>query len=120
MRISDWSTDVCSSDLASLRPGQAIVIIGGELLAIIIRHARYPAGGGIVPAGLLRLCNAILEPLAMTHDDLVHRVGAFEKLRRPRGSLGPIGFDERTLRLAIFAPRDLPRHIRSQARRVWK
>src|SRR3546814_4711063 len=27
--------------VASLRPGQAIVIIGGELLAIIIRHARY-------------------------------------------------------------------------------
>src|SRR3546814_20475339 len=53
--------------VASLRPGQAIVIIGGELLAIIIRHARYPAGGGIVPAGLLRLCNAIIEPLAMTH-----------------------------------------------------
>src|SRR3546814_19971144 len=112
MRISDWSSDVCSSDLiatlgqdgdqldlrpalgngrrerlsrlslglglrreeqrearvarqieeanarrqigighavASLRPGQAIVIIGGELLAIIIRHARYPAGGGLVP-----------------------------------------------------------------------
>src|SRR3546814_13485187 len=113
MRISDWSSDVCSSDLAvaSLRPGQAIVIIGGELLAIIIRHARYPAGGGIVPAGLLRLCNAILEPLAMTHDDLVHRVGAFEKLRRHRGSLGPIGFDERAMRLAIFTLPALPTAI---------
>src|SRR3546814_14108280 len=47
----------------------------------------------------------------MTHDDLVHRVCAFEKLRRHRGSLGPIGFDERAMRLAIFDHRDLPRDI---------
>src|SRR3546814_19050756 len=32
MRISDWSSDVCSSDLSNLRPGEAVEIAGYSLL----------------------------------------------------------------------------------------
>src|SRR3546814_1308827 len=58
MRISDWSSDVCSSDLARaaidgavLRPGHAIRLVRGE---------RNVGKAGVLNRGL-----------AMTHDDIV-------------------------------------------------
>src|SRR3546814_8457159 len=38
MRISDWSSDVCSSDLQSLRPGEA------EILVVHVGAHAHPGG----------------------------------------------------------------------------
>src|SRR3546814_8646468 len=47
MRISDWSSDVCSSDLAALQPHPQCPIIGMEELCVVaaIRPADFPADG---------------------------------------------------------------------------
>src|SRR3546814_1139611 len=48
MRISDWSSDVCSSDLSFLRgyPGQLIVISHGrDLLNNVVDHILHLEGG---------------------------------------------------------------------------
>src|SRR3546814_7741179 len=45
MRISDWSSDVCSSDLAFLRPRFAVVAAAMMLLV----HPQAPAAAEAVP-----------------------------------------------------------------------
>src|SRR3546814_14690821 len=42
MRISDWSSDVCSSDLSTLYRLQ--LPTGNQLVAIFTSHADYPTG----------------------------------------------------------------------------
>src|SRR3546814_2033488 len=45
MRISDWSSDVCSSDLADTAPAEAIVgRVGGEEFAVLLPAAHLSDG----------------------------------------------------------------------------
>src|SRR3546814_6072629 len=59
MRISDWSSDVCSSDLQCLQDGLAEPLVERRLfgqLAVLFHDARLLAGGDgtVDPAGIRR------------------------------------------------------------------
>src|SRR3546814_7185630 len=42
MRISDWSSDVCSSDLRQRHKIAAVAVLGGVLMALAILHLSSP------------------------------------------------------------------------------
>src|SRR3546814_18823243 len=71
MRISDWSSDVCSSDLAALQPHPQCPIIGMEELCVVaaIRPADFPADG--LRHGLYRrpvaAADAVFQRLQFAH-----------------------------------------------------
>src|SRR3546814_9854394 len=46
MRISDWSSDVCSSDLSSVTPVDSAIAITVDGLLKIDMEVRYTSGGG--------------------------------------------------------------------------
>src|SRR3546814_5497237 len=64
MRISDWSSDVCSSDLGVRRPDHRDVAVdlgrgrAGEAFLEFLR-ARFDAGGEIVPAQMADIAGAV-------------------------------------------------------------
>src|SRR3546814_4050164 len=69
MRISDWSSDVCSSDLA-LTPGQAFAPVGEPAIVAVGDLANE-----LVGSGKLRGADHLLvvDPFALQHDILAHR-----------------------------------------------
>src|SRR3546814_5259580 len=44
MRISDWSSDVCSSDLRLFFPG---ALAGGNAFAVVVHRIEEVVGGGV-------------------------------------------------------------------------
>src|SRR3546814_13558451 len=76
MRISDWSSDVCSSDLISALPqgaegtggtdgGQVVDAVGGCDLRQFVRHARAAGDAGHHPLGAFQ--NAMEDALGAAH-----------------------------------------------------
>src|SRR3546814_4777977 len=61
MRISDWSSDVCSSDLAD--PGQAVDVVDGDA-------PRQHAAGGVV-GQVVELQHQAFAEITRTHADRV-------------------------------------------------
>src|SRR3546814_14181701 len=68
MRISDWSSDVCSSDLVVVCPKFAVVEIGRSRQLVdegqvLFEHRPYPADNGIITEieFLARLLQMLLE-----------------------------------------------------------
>src|SRR3546814_7964845 len=61
MRISDWSSDVCSSDLALARRHRKLRVLGGP-----VRHAHFRAHGGTAGASRVPWSRraAVLDPAA--------------------------------------------------------
>src|SRR3546814_18611558 len=55
MRISDWSSDVCSSDLALRRAAQALRDQAPQIIAANARDMENAAANGLSPAMLDRL-----------------------------------------------------------------
>src|SRR3546814_1889329 len=78
MRISDWSSDVCSSDLLSVVAGKVHYLVGGCMafgnrLAVIaaddpdgLRSQRHPGNAG--DGKRARSCTAANDTAAETHD----------------------------------------------------
>src|SRR3546814_2798049 len=74
MRIRDWSSDVCSSDLAPVAPGSVgLLADGGELHPLLLppgRGARRRADRLVL---LLPVCLEIEQRFLCGHDDAPHR-----------------------------------------------
>src|SRR3546814_4752010 len=68
MRISDWSSDVCSSDLQRLGAG----LLGGKALGVRLDPGHGPA---IRPCLLHRGEDAVEEAVAKTRDRLLDEIG---------------------------------------------
>src|SRR3546814_8432920 len=49
MRISDWSSDVCSSDLLSSNIGEVMTMFFGVLLLDVIGLSQAAGGGVVLP-----------------------------------------------------------------------
>src|SRR3546814_3317272 len=76
MRISDWSSDVCSSDLADLRPGLLEALDGD--LAIDPRHHHLRVAR---ITGALHRDQVAVEDAVVTHRVALH----------PQQVVGPVG-----------------------------
>src|SRR3546814_8352565 len=86
MRISDWSSDVCSSDLAPVVPGEGLDPgVEGEAAAQI-----EPVGGELEVAQDLGLLGVARRPVPLVEQDLGERVAVVEALRVAPGA-GAIG-----------------------------
>src|SRR3546814_19259938 len=98
MRISDWSSDVCSSDLIIEAVGRALAV--GHLLVIIVESDRGEAGLAFVEIGaaeqVLREVGAAMLRIFLD-DRLQLRLGLGIEFRQPQavavdlGVLGRIG-----------------------------
>src|SRR3546814_2610327 len=88
MRISDWSSDVCSSDLHSAEEKQ---VLAERVQARPAQEWEAHLQAGRVPAGRVRrLSEALADPQLETRDVLhVHAAG--EGLPRPRSEERRVG-----------------------------
>src|SRR3546814_11402287 len=86
MRISDWSSDVCSSDLAEaavelfVEPGRIGLVISDEAGFAFVRGKDDDAGMG---PGLDHLAIAGRDRNAVLRVDPVHRIAVAESLHCP-------------------------------------
>src|SRR3546814_12464345 len=80
MRISDWSSDVCSSDLLATDTGESIalgIVVGlaqpclDELVDGRVDTADEEAGDAGDPAGIAAPRNEVLETTEIRRDDLL-------------------------------------------------
>src|SRR3546814_9361240 len=73
MRISDWSSDVCSSDLANRRPGA--VIGRRELLAAGVAALTVPAVARAqytrMPPGIAKSLNLLIRKPGAPHEEFM-------------------------------------------------
>src|SRR3546814_18157647 len=79
MRISDWSSDVCSSDLDRLAVGQEAVI------GAILIHDREPLGTVALGAGFRDIDDAAVEIGAFTRQAGIDLIGQFVCREAPVG-----------------------------------
>src|SRR3546814_4959450 len=73
MRISDWSSDVCSSDLLHAAPGDALL----QKIAVNRRMARHEGGAETGREGRLGLGHADLGPRdarGIARKEVIHRL----------------------------------------------
>src|SRR3546814_13971002 len=92
MRISDWSSDVCSSDLIIEAVGRALAV--GHLLVIIVESDRGEAGLAFVEIGaaeqVLREAGAAMLRIFLD-DRLQLRLGLGIEFRQPQAVAVDIG-----------------------------
>src|SRR3546814_4894332 len=92
MRISDWSSDVCSSDLADETPeGRSIVALARERYAV--RVAALPAGAEVIPfTAQTRLSGVVVAGVTI-------RKGAVDSVLRahPAAGTGPAAAELRKI-----------------------
>src|SRR3546814_15790757 len=99
MRISDWSSDVCSSDLAQAK------LVGYD------RHVEHPGHPAAVIIADLAL-DAALEPVQLRLggdevDDAASRVAAIERALRSAQHLQPLHVEEFLLEEAVGDETDI-------------
>src|SRR3546814_3424676 len=86
MRISDWSSDVCSSDLIALLDGDVLALgdqVLARLLVLRLRHHDNAALGLVVLAELHAAGD-------LADNRVVLRLAGLEQLRHPRQAAGDV------------------------------
>src|SRR3546814_14966235 len=93
MRISDWSSDVCSSDLLGMRGSNTCELIfedcevpaenllgaegaGVRVLMSGLDYERLVLAGG--PLGIMQACKAAVVPLLHEREQFGQTIGAFQ------------------------------------------
>src|SRR3546814_3591508 len=85
MRISDWSSDVCSSDLPVHRRTRIALISTGDELAApgaMTGPHQIPASNGPMLAAMLRSTGCDVDDMGVVGDDLDSINGAVDAARR--------------------------------------
>src|SRR3546814_13753398 len=107
MRISDWSSDVCSSDLPEFFKEAAFVLVNGHgwlHLFPFQQTGTFVGGNPVDPGEKLRVSPEIVEMIPYPDEDLLHQIiGVFVRNNKTANKIGRASCRERVCEYVSFS-----------------